>query len=455
MNRKKLSQLDETQKKKYLKRRKRRRIGWSVTAAVLIVVIVAACIAVPKLDTGGYSKVAGYALSSFVKKSTNPEVDALLAKTQGFVKGVCHPNENYPQIAAANIEWVRFDITSLPYDADGNPSESYQRFKERARGYAERGFKVMAITPYPEVYIEAGLDPRDAANDAKIEEYARFFATDLQGIVSAFQITNEMGIEHFTLPLTLEEAGRFIGIQLRAMFPVRGDIIIGYNCAGFTMYTLNAVMQPYFDYCDYIALDLYLGCFEDMFKELWIYDAILRFMWSYSGKPILVNEFGYMGAGDIKTDEQKQAILRQYGAENEQQARENIVEFVNKLPPKFRDHMLSLDCKTDAELADKLFNTELANHLYLEIQGGYQLNDYRHTWEDQGRFFTDTLKRFEKLDFVCGAFVYCYSDSGACYICGQNNCPVETGWGLVDCDGNPKPAYYTVQGAFADFRKEK
>ena len=29
-----------------------------------------------------------------------------------------------------------------------------------------------------------------------------------QGIVSAFQITNEMGIEHFTLPLTLQEAAR-------------------------------------------------------------------------------------------------------------------------------------------------------------------------------------------------------------------------------------------------------
>lgn len=431
------------------KNKRKHRIIWTIVAFILAAVIITGCIVVPKLDTGGYRKVAGYAISSFFKKQTNDEVTTLLSKTDGFIKGVCHPNENYEQITECNIEWVRFDITSLPYDENGNLTESYLGFKERAKSYADRGIKVMAITPYPSVYIDAGLDPRDTANDSKIQEYASFFATDLQGIVSAFQVTNEMGIEHFTLPLTIEEAGRFIGIQLEAMYPVREDIIIGYNCAGFTMYTINEVMEPYLDYCDYVGLDLYIGCFENMFKELWVYDAILRFMWSFSGKPILINEFGYMGAGDIKTEEQKNAILQQYGAANEEEARANIQEFVNNLPAKFRDHLLALECKTDEELAAKLFDTELANHLYLEIQGGYQLNDYRHTWEGQARFFTDTLERVRKLDFVCGAFVYCYSDSGSCYICGQENCPVETGWGLVDCDGNPKPAYYAVQEEFA------
>ena len=48
-----------------------------------------------------------------------------------------------------------------------------------------------------------------------------------------------------------------------------------------------------------------------------------------------------------------------------------------------------------------------------------------------------------------GAIVYSYSDSDACYICGQSDCPVETGWGLVDLDGNPKPAYHAVKEGFA------
>ena len=101
-------------------------------------------------------------------------------------------------------------------------------------------------------------------------------------------------------------------------------------------------------------------------------------------------------------------------------------------------------------MANKLFDTELASHLYRELQGGYQLNKYRHTIEDQARFFTDTIARLKKLDFLCGAIVYCYSDSDACYICGQSDCPVETGWGLIDLNGNPKPAYYAVQEAFKE-----
>ncbi|MCQ2603417.1 MAG: hypothetical protein MJ193_05765, partial [Clostridia bacterium] len=77
----------------------------------------------------------------------------------GFACGVCHPNQNYEQIAAANIKWVRFDISNLPIGKDGNYTPGYLGFKERAKGYADRGFKVMAVTPYPEDYMEAGLDP--------------------------------------------------------------------------------------------------------------------------------------------------------------------------------------------------------------------------------------------------------------------------------------------------------
>jgi hypothetical protein len=47
-------------------------------------------------------------------------------------------------------------------------------------------------------------------------------------------------------------------------------------------------------------------------------------------------------------------------------------------------------------------------------------------------------------------FVYCWQDSGDCYVCGQVECPVETKWGLVDYNGNPKPSYYAVKEAYAD-----
>ena len=422
----------------------------SLLAVIVIAVIYVWNAVLPDLDGGGYRYVAVNAISSYFKKESNQEVDVFLEKTGGFIRGVCHPNEDYEQIKEANIEWVRFDLTSLPYDENGNLTQGYLNFKARAKGYADQGMKVMCVTQYPQVYIEAGLDPRDEANKAKIQEYARFIAQDLQGIVGAFQITNEMGIEHFTLPLTLDEAAYYIGIQLEAMQEVKGDIVVGFNLAGFTLYNFCEKMQPYLEYCDYVALDLYLGCFENMFKEIWIYDLILRYIWNYTGKPVMLNEFGYIGYGDIKTEEQKAEILRSYGFESEEAARADIMTLINNLPEDFKEHMLGLEYHSDEELANKLFDTELASHLYRELQGGYQLNKYRHTIEDQARFFTDTIARLKKLDFLCGAIVYCYSDSDACYICGQSDCPVETGWGLIDLNGNPKPAYYAVQKAFEE-----
>ncbi len=432
-------------KKKIIKR-----VILSVFAVLFAVIIVAVSVLLPKVDKDGYRNIALHAGLSFLKSESSEEVELLKEKIGGFAHGVCHPNENYEQISEANIEWVRFDISHIPYDEEGNLTPGYISYKERAKGYADRGFKVMAITPYPEDYIEAGYDPRTEEGKAKVEEFAEFYAEDLKGIVSAFQITNEMGIEHFTLPLTLQEAADFIGCQLKAMYDVREDIIIGYNLAGTAIYSLAELMQPYHDYCDYVALDLYLGCFENMFKDIWVYDGILRYIWSYTGKPVILNEFGYMGYGEVKTDEQKNEILKSYGFESEEAARKDIFTFINNLPEDFRDHMLSLEYADENELADKLFNTELANHLYREIQGGFQLTDYKHNPDDQARFFTDTIANLKQLDFLCGAIVYCYSDSDACYICGQQDCPIETGWGLVDLNGEPKPAYYAVQEAFSE-----
>ena len=36
---------------------------------------------------------------------------------------------------------------------------------------------------------------------------------------------------------------------------------------------------------------------------------------------------------------------------------------------------------------------------------------------------------------------------GGCSHCGQEDCPTETRWGIVDMDHNEKPAYYAVRDA--------
>ncbi len=419
--------------------------------------LIASVTALATLVSSGIDMLHSYHLVDFIKEGfaayfkpdTGEEVDRFLAKTGGIVKGVCHPNENTEQIHDANIQWVRFDINALPYDAQGNPNVYYPYAKMRAKYYADAGFKVMLITPYPQDYIDAGIDPRTEEGKQKVKEIAEFYAKDFQGIASAFQITNEMGIDHFTVPLTIPQAAEFIGIQMEAMQKVKKDIVVGFNTAALQMYNLCDSVKPWLQYADFVGVDIYLGCFENVFKTLFGYDFLTRFVWGMTGKPVMVCEFGYIGYGETKTQKQKNEILQSYGYANEAAARADIRGFIDRLPADFRDYMLSLGCTTDEELAAKLFDTELVNHLYRELPKGVQLRNFKHNPEDQAKFFTKAIAKLQKNKFVVGGFVYCYSDSSACYICGQSDCPVETGWGLVDLQGTPKPAYYSVRDAFA------
>lgn len=371
-------------------------------------------------------------------------------KVDGFMKGVCHAEPDYELLNEGNIEWFRDDIP-FPYDADGNLSKSYINWKEESKEFAENGVRIFGITPYPEDYMEYGLDPRDPADREAIQDIARFYVEDLKGIVGAFQVTNEMGIDRFTLPLTLDEAAEFIGMQLEAMYPIRGDVIIGYNLGGLSIATLPFKMMKYNKYCDYVGVDMYLGCFEPVLKTPKQFKTILNFVRRVTNKPIILCEFGYIGLGEPKSEEEKTAILQQYGYNSEEEARADINNFINKLPKDMKEEILEdYSDRSDEEKGDLIFDGEYSNHLYCELQEGFGLYRYEHTPEGQAKFFEDTIPMVADLDYVIGMFVYCWQDSGDCYVCGQVECPVETKWGLVDYNGDPKPSYYAVKEAYAE-----
>ena len=133
-----------------------------------------------------------------------------LDKTGGFMAGICHPEPEYKQIKKANIGWIREDIP-YPYDDNGKISQSYKSWKAEMKAYAKRGIKLMAITPYPDEFLEHGLDIRKDEDVPKIQKIARFLLKDLRGIAGAIQITNEMGVDRFTDPLTMQEAADTLG----------------------------------------------------------------------------------------------------------------------------------------------------------------------------------------------------------------------------------------------------
>ncbi len=391
-------------------------------------------------------------LSFIVMDVTGPcnnEVEIALEKTDGFLKGVCHAEPQYDLIKEANIEWFRDDIP-FPYNKDGSLSQSYISWKEYVKAYADKGIRIFGITPYPEDYIEYGLDPRLPESKEAIQDIARFYMEDLRGIVGAFQITNEMGIDRFTYPLTMDEAYDFIGMQLEAMYPIRGDILIGYNLAALSIATMPFEMKEYHQYCDYVGVDLYLGCFENILKNANQYITILNYVRKVTRKPVILCEFGYIGLGEPKSKAEKKAILESYGYSSEEEARADIDNFIKSLPPELSNEFDRYADETPEYRADLMFEGEFSNHLYRELADGFGLYGFPHTPEGQADFFSYIIPKIRKLDYVIGAFIYMWDDTGDCYVCGQEDCPVETKWGLVDSEGNPKPSYYAVQKAFAN-----
>jgi len=390
--------------------------------------------------------------AGYVKKRSSPEAEEIKDRLGGFIKGICHASENYAQIKGAGLEWERADI-AFPFDAQGNVRQDYLNWKEKMRRYNENGIRIFAVTPYPRTYIEFGVDPRTPEGEARVREIAQFLVTDLKDLALGFQITNEMGIPHFTKPLTMKQAARFIGVHLEAMHPFKGEILLGYNSAG-PQGDLHALMRPWHKYCDYVGIDLYIGCFAPVGNSFSTLDMMLRYVWSMTKKPIILMEFGYLSEGAPKTPEDKRAILRQYGVSSEKEAREKIdlvLENMREIAPTFYNRVTK-NASSPEKRADYLFQIDTKNHLYRELPRGVVVKKCPHTPEGQAGFYRAVLPRLAGHPFLLGAFIYAWRDGERCYACGQSDCPTETRWGLVDRQNIEKPSYYAVRDALAKIK---
>ncbi len=372
----------------------------------------------------------------------NRDVKAFIEQNGGYIRGVCHPNENYDLLSDGGFNWVRFDIP-YPYNADGSVSRSYLAFKERCRGYKEHGFRVMAITPYPKSYIDVGgFDPVDPENIEKTQQIAVFLLEDLRDVCAAFQVTNEMGIDAFTLPLTHEQAITFIGVQLEALDKVKGDFPIGYNSAGLSEW-LHKGMRPYHQYCDYVGIDLYTG--NTSGATVRDYTKRISRVHRITGLPVILEEFGFLSEGAPKTAAEKAAILSQYGYASEEEAKADIDSFVKKLPSAFQARLR--ESYDPSAWGDAIFG-DLSNHFYRQIGQTGTYRGFAHTPEGQAQFYADILPRLRSLRCLAGMILYCCQDGSVCWYCGLEGCPSETRWGVIDPAGTPKPAFEAVKACF-------
>jgi len=385
--------------------------------------------------------------AGYIKKSDSPEAQAARRKLGGFMKGICHPSDDYAKVKGAGIEWNRADIP-FPFDAQGGIRQEYLDWKEIMRRYRGNGIRVMAVTPYPKTYVEYGIDPRAPEGEARVCEIAVFLIGDLKDIAEAWQITNEMGLPHMMRPLDIRQAVRFIGVQLRAMYPLRGDALLGYNSAG-PQADLHALMRPWHQYCDYVGIDIYIGCFVSAGSWMAMYDVLLRYLWSLTGKPVLLCEFGYIGHGAPKSPEEKRAVLQRYGVNSEREAREKSAPFLENLKQINLTMYERVMRNASGDPLDFLFKSFYRNHFYSELPKRTVIRKYPHTLGGQADFYRDIFPRLAKLPFVLGAVIYKWIDKERCSHCGQSDCPTEARWGIVDVNQKEKPSYYAVRDALA------
>lgn len=258
----------------------------------------------------------------------------ILPKEGRFIAGVCHAREKLDCIAAANIRWNREDVP-FPFQPGkfGELTPAYIAYRDKVRRCAARGLNTMCVTPYPKAFAQFGVDPASAEGLAVVEETLRWMAADLKAAgLRGYQITNELNVFHFRVPLTMEQVPAFLIAGIRGVHAGDPDAILGYNSAGVgpEVQAMIEQVRPYHDLVDYMGVDSYRGTWSDGEPD----DILCEIDATYNavGLPVLVQEFGFSSAGEIYTPEEALAYVRSTGFDSLEAVYENPEAFLERIP---------------------------------------------------------------------------------------------------------------------------
>ncbi len=322
------------------------------------------------------------------------------------------PDADRAMMREAGVEWVRLG-TPVPFEdhIGGSLTERYQRYREAAAGWREDGFRIMGVSPGPGVKRwEPGEDGRlhmvwhrrlpqwfgDLTGRRCLETYremCEFLGDDLSGLVEVWQVANELHWHQFAGPLNPPRACELILAGARGLKSSDPALVVGHNAGTspnsyFFFGRLFADPDGPLDYC---GVDRYFGSWHPGGPEDWV--PTIELLHELTGAPVLINEWGYASAGGVKTPEDHEA------------------------------GRITCEC-----------------HRWPYGWGG------GHTPQVQGEFVERTFDAFCRVkEKMLGQFFFRWSDQETCWQCGRPDCPAETAWGMVDLDGNPKPAYRAYQ----------
>jgi hypothetical protein len=323
-----------------------------------------------------------------------------------------HPNAHVSLMREAGIGWVRHNFP-LPFSDRlyGKVRDSYLKARKQAEAWLISGIEVMGVTPGPGhatyepdaagkmqftwhgAFPEWFGAPGSAQCYRSYEAVCAWLAEDLKGIVSAWQIANELEIRQFAGPFNLRQACELILAGARGLKRSDPSLFVGPNSGGageahYLYGRLYADPQTPLDYC---GVDQYYGTWQPGGPDSWA--VRVPELHELTGHPVVINEWGFASAGQVMTEEEL------------------------RLPVP--------NC---------------------------QLRKWRQTWgpghtpEGQAEFVRAAFDAFvAHRSALAGVVFYRWEDQESCWQCGRPDCPVETAWGLVDLEGRPKPSFHAFQ----------
>ncbi len=368
----------------------------------------------------------------------------ILPKVESFITGVCHPRKDLELIRQANIRWTRIDIP-FPFKPGkwGELTPEYAAFRGRVKGYTDGGLKTMCVTPYPRSFAAFGVNPATAEGLGQVKAICKFMAEDLKTVgVKGYQITNELNVFHFRVPLTMEQAPDFIIAGIQGVCEGDPEALLGYNSAGVAeeAQEMIAKIRPHHHLLDYMGVDIYRGTWLDGEPDDIIADIDLTYR--AVGLPVLVQEFGFSSADEIFTEQEALNYIKTAGFDSVEDMLKDPEGFVMRLPYYLAKRIMQSPKDDWGKNA-----LGFMPHLLRKWPGGSK--KYRHTAEGQAAFYDEVLGKMLAHPHVCGAMVYSWSDPNVCFNCYHPNCPCETAWGITTPSEEPKPAYYVIKKHFS------
>lgn len=341
-------------------------------------------------------------------------------KLIGIVSAYDVKPEEYPKMRECGFTWIRAGIP-FPWEDKmyGSLSPAYLAAKADCKKAVESGLKIMGATFGVGSFRFDKRDQTSVWRDEipdfagkkgspeyyeNVEKAAAFLCEDLRGLVhGVWQCMNE--IDNYTF--AGEYAGQVVADTARAL--AKGIVSAdpqakcGINLCRYWDEGLALADLVYREgHCfGYIGDDQYFGSWQGKTVEHW--PAVIEALYERYRLPVLVNEWGYSSGGAVQAHH-----------------------------PDPKDVPLGW---TDVCHAKSWFH---------EVEGG-------HTEEVQADYLRRGVELFAENPHVMGSFLFCWKDAAHCYHCGLSDCPAECFWGIVDQNGEPKPAYHAVREALRQY----